>query len=60
LLFNPTAQADHSEALELAVLAGRVLDAQGLFIDRCNDVTLYFLLFGIRLERGVHSDAAKR
>ena len=55
LLVNPTAVADHPEALELAVVAGRVLDAQGLFIDRGDDVTLYFLLFGIRLESGAHA-----
>ena len=55
LLINPCTPAGHPEALELAIIAGRVLDAQGLFVDKCDDLTLYFLLFGIRLESGAGS-----
>ena len=49
LLIDAEIHADHAQALELAIVAGRVLDAQGLFIDRCDDLTLYFLLFNFRL-----------
>ena len=57
LLVNAATPAGHSEALELSIVAGRVLDAPGLFVDQCDDLTLYFLLFDIRLESG--ADAAQ-
>ena len=52
LLVDEIFEADHAQALELAVIAGRVLDAAGVFIDKSGDVTVYFLLFDFRLQGG--------
>jgi hypothetical protein len=37
------------EALEMVAIAGRVLDAEGVFIDPGTDVTCYFALSGFRV-----------
>ena len=32
----------------MLAVAGRILDADGVWVDRCGDVTMYFALSGIR------------
>lgn len=34
----------HAQALECLALAARILDAEGVFIDQCDGVKLYFIL----------------
>jgi len=40
--------AGHSESLEALVLAGRLLDAEGVFVDPMDDVTIYFAFHSFR------------
>lgn len=45
VLVEPEWPADHGAALEMLAISGRVLDAQGFWIDETADLTLYFLVF---------------
>lgn len=49
LLIVPEFHGGHAEALEMLSIAGRVLDAAGVFIAPAGDVTLYFTLSDFRV-----------
>jgi hypothetical protein len=51
LLTQGEIQGGHPEALEVLALAGRILDAEGVFIDRSGDVGCFFALRDFRIER---------
>jgi hypothetical protein len=46
LLTTPEFPGGRPEGLEMLAIAGRLLDAEGIFIDRSGDVTLFFALLG--------------
>jgi hypothetical protein len=48
LLIKPGWTGGQAEGLEMAVVAGRVLDAEGIWIDSTDDVTLFFALSNLR------------
>jgi len=48
LLTIPEWGGSRPEGLEMAAVAARVLDAAGVWIDACGDVTLFFALFRFR------------
>jgi hypothetical protein len=48
LLIRPEWPGDRSDALEAAAVAGRVLDADGIWIAPTGDVTLFFALTNLR------------
>lgn len=48
LLTTPKLDGGHPQALEAVCMAGRVLDAEGVFIDRTNEVGLYFTLHSLQ------------
>jgi hypothetical protein len=48
LLIKPEWPGDRSDALEAAAVAGRVLDADGIWIAPTGDVTLFFALTNLR------------
>ncbi|MEC7518638.1 MAG: hypothetical protein VYE22_02175 [Myxococcota bacterium] len=48
LLVDAEWPAGHAEALEALIIAGRLLDAEGVFTDNTGDVTIYFALRGFR------------
>jgi hypothetical protein len=50
LLMQPRAAGGHPQALELLSIAGRILDADGIFIDRDGESVLYFTLHDFREE----------
>lgn len=45
LLTEREFDGDHGAAVEMLAVSGRVLDAQGFWIDSSDDTSLYFLLF---------------
>ena len=47
LLTTPEWSGGRSEGLEMLAVAGRILDADGTFVDEHEDLTLFFLLFGL-------------
>ncbi|MDF2771348.1 MAG: hypothetical protein K0S86_842 [Geminicoccaceae bacterium] len=51
LLTTPEWPGGRSEGLEMVAVAGRILDAEGAFVDTRDDVTIFFLLFDFREER---------
>lgn len=51
LLTTPEWTGGKSEGLEVLAVAGRILDADGTFLDTHGDLTVFFLLFDIREER---------
>ncbi len=46
LLTTPEFKGGRAEGLEVLAVSGRVLDAQGVFVDRKGDVTMFFALMG--------------
>ena len=52
LLETAEVTGGHSQALELLAIAGRILQAEGVFIDRMADMTLYFTIGGFRADDG--------
>jgi hypothetical protein len=50
LLTTPEWNGGRAEGLEMVAVAGRVLDADGAFVDTRGDVTMFFLLFDFREE----------
>jgi hypothetical protein len=44
LLTTPEFKGGRAEGLEMLALSGRVLDAEGVFIDRRGDLTMFFAL----------------
>ena len=48
LLTTPEFPGGRSEAIEVAAITGRALDAEGIFIDPRADVTLFFALAGFQ------------
>ena len=50
LLTTPEWSGGRAEGLEMVAVAGRVLDADGAFVDTHGDVTMFFLLFDCREE----------
>lgn len=51
LLTTPEWSGGQPEGLEMLGVAGRILDAEGTFVDTHGDLTMFFLLFDIREER---------
>lgn len=51
LLTTPEWAGGRAEGLEMVAVAGRVLDADGAFVDTHGDLTMFFLLFDFREER---------
>jgi hypothetical protein len=50
LLATPEVKGSRSEALELLAVAGRIMDAEGAFVDPTGDVTCFFALSHFRIE----------
>lgn len=50
LLIEPEFPASRADALEILATAGRILDADGVFIDSAGDVTCFFALKSFRVE----------
>ena len=50
LLTEPELKGGRPEALEALAIAGRILDAPGVFIDPAGDVTCFFVLTAFRVE----------
>jgi hypothetical protein len=50
ILTEPEFKGGRPEALEASALAGRILDASGVFIDPAGDVTSFFVLTAFRVE----------
>jgi len=50
LLTTPEWSGGRAEGLEMLAVAGRVLDADGTFVDAHEDVTMFFLLFDFKEE----------
>jgi hypothetical protein len=48
LLTTPEWSGGRAEGLEMVAVAGRVLDAEGAFVDTHGDLTMFFLLFDFR------------
>ncbi len=48
-------QGERSQGLELVAIAGRVLEADGVWIDEEGDLTLFFALFNFRRDRPGHA-----
>ena len=42
-------QGGRAEGLEMAAIAGRVLNAEGVFIENMGDVTMFFALSNFRI-----------
>jgi hypothetical protein len=53
LLATPEWDGGRAEGLEMLAVAGRILDADGTFVDTAGDLTMFFLLFGFRREPNV-------
>ncbi len=51
LLTTPEFPGGHPEALEMLAVAGRVLDAEGVFIDCVGDQTVFFALSDFRVSK---------
>jgi hypothetical protein len=47
LLTDPEWTGGRAEGLEMLAVAGRILDAEGTWVDADDDLTLFFLLFGL-------------
>lgn len=52
LLIEGQVGGGHAQGMELLAIAGRILDAEGVLMDRAEDMTLYFTLADFRAERG--------
>jgi hypothetical protein len=52
LLIEPEMSGGRAEGLEALAIAGRVLDADGAWVDEGSDLTLFFLLFNFRETAG--------
>ena len=50
LLTEPEHRGSRPEGLEIVAIAGRILDAEGVFIDRAGDVTFFFALMSFHVE----------
>jgi hypothetical protein len=50
LLTEPVFRGGRPEGLEVSAIAGRVLDAAGVFVSPGNDVTCFFVLNRFRIE----------
>ena len=50
LLITPEFPAGRAEGLEMVAAAGRIQDAEGAFVDREGDVTMFFTLHRFRVE----------
>jgi hypothetical protein len=48
LLVTPQWPGGRPEGLEMAAVAGRILDADGIWIEETGDVTLFFALSNFR------------
>ncbi|HKS64474.1 MAG TPA: hypothetical protein VJT13_22420 [Xanthobacteraceae bacterium] len=48
LLVTPSQDGGRAEGLEALAIAGRVLDADGVWVDERGDLTLFFALFNFR------------
>jgi hypothetical protein len=48
LLIRPQWPGGRPEGLEMAAVAGRILDADGIWIEETGDVTLFFALSNFR------------
>lgn len=48
LLTEPEWPGGRAEGLEMAAVAGRILDAEGIWIEDCGDLTLFFALSNFR------------
>ena len=48
LLTTPSHHGGRAEGLEAVAIAGRVLDADGVWVDERGDLTLFFALFNFR------------
>jgi hypothetical protein len=51
LLIRPQWPGGRPEGLEMAAVAGRILDADGIWIEETGDVTLFFALSNFRRRR---------
>lgn len=49
LLVKPEWAGGRPEGLEMLAIAARVLDAEGVLVDECSDVTMLFVLSSIRV-----------
>jgi hypothetical protein len=48
LLLSPEIPGGRAEGLECAAIAGRIQDAEGVFVDTCGDITMFFTLSEFR------------
>jgi hypothetical protein len=48
MLITPALSGGRAEGLEALAIAGRVLDAEGVWVDEAGDLTLFFALFNFR------------
>jgi hypothetical protein len=48
LLTTPEWPGGRAEGLEMVAVAGRILDAEGAFVDTRDDLTIFFLIFNLR------------
>jgi hypothetical protein len=48
LLIRPKWPGGRPEGLEMAAVAGRILDADGILVEETGDVTLFFALSNFR------------
>jgi len=51
MLIDPEWPAGHGESLEALIVAGRILDAKGTYVDNTGNVTIYFALRGFETRR---------
>jgi len=50
LLLTPEWPGGYPDGLEMAAVAGRILEGEGVWVDTSGDVTTYFVLSRIRLQ----------